>query len=315
MKAGQSNPIFQFLRNIFFSPKEPRLRTIWRLLLHTGMLLAFVLIIGSLFLAVAMGLGLIGLDADTATSPLLNLIPLAAILLATWIARRVLDHRSFRSLGFNFDQHALADMAIGFALPALLFGLIYAFEWGMGWIHFEGWAWEAISPAQSVHALLTMLGLFIIVGLQEEVLSRGYHLQNMAEAMSLQWAMFLSSAIFALLHMSNPFVSIGSILGLLAAGYFLAFAWWRTGNLWLPIGLHVGWNFFEGAIFGYPVSGLQGFSLIQQTVQGPELVTGGAFGPEAGLVVFPAILIGAVIIWRYTRSRAVRPSRLSDPIS
>ncbi len=315
MKPRQDNPVRMFIRFLFISPKEPRLRIIWRLLLHGGLTLALVLIIGSLLLAITMGLGLVGVDTDPATSPLLNLVPLSAILLATWIARRTLDRRTFRSLGFDFHRHTIADLTVGFALPGLLFGLIYTFELAMGWIRFQGWAWETFTPAQSVHALLTMLGLFIIVGFQEELLSRGYHLQNMAEEMSLQWAIFLSSAIFAVLHTANPFFNIGPLIGLLAAGYFLAFAWLRTRNLWLPIGLHIGWNFFEGAIFGFPVSGLQGFSLIRQTVEGPDLVTGGLFGPEAGLVVYPAIILGAVFIWLYTRGRSVRPSSLVDPVA
>ncbi len=314
MKPRQSNPVRRFLSYLFISPKEPRLRIIWRLLLHSGLTVALVLIIGSVLLAVAMGLGLVGVNTDPSSSPLLNMIPLSAILLATWIARRVLDRRTFRSLGFRFNRHTLVDLAFGFALPGLLFGLIFAFEWAMGWIRVEGWAWETISPGQSVHALFTMLGLFIIVGIQEELLSRGYHLQNMAEAMSLQWAIFLSSAIFAVLHAQNPFFNIGSLMGLLAAGYFLAFAWVRTRNLWLPIGLHIGWNFFEGSVFGFPVSGLQGFSLIRQTVVGPELATGGTFGPEAGLVVFPAIILGGFLVWFYTRNRAIRPASLVDPV-
>jgi membrane protease YdiL (CAAX protease family) len=261
-----------------------------------------------------MGFGLVGIDTDPSTSTLLNVIPLSAILLATWIARRVLDRRSFRSLGFRFNRHTWADLAFGFALPGLLFGLIFAFEWAMGWISFQGWAWDTISPGQSLHALLTMLGLFIIVGIQEELLSRGYHLQNMAEAMSLQWAIFISSAIFSVLHAQNPFFNIASLLGLLAAGYMLAFAWGRTRNLWLPIGLHIGWNFFEGTIFGFPVSGLQGFSLINQTVEGPEWATGGAFGPEAGLLVFPVIILAGFIIWLYTLNRVIRPASLVDPV-
>jgi len=310
MNLKRSNPVSMFIRTIFISPSEPRLRALWRLLLHGSLTIALVLIVGSLFVVIITVLG-----GDATNSLLINLIPLAAILLATWIARRILDHRTFRSLGFNFDRQALADLAFGFALPALLFGLIFAFEWGMGWISFQGWAWDSYTPAQTAYLLLTSLGIFIIVGVQEEALSRGYHLQNMAEAMSMQWAVFLSSAVFAILHLANPGASIGAILGILAAGYFLAFAWIRTRNLWLPIGLHIGWNFFEGTIFGFPVSGTQSFNLIRQTVQGPELITGGTFGPEAGLVVFPAIILGALLIWVYTRTRSTRKSRFAERVT
>jgi hypothetical protein len=98
----------------------------------------------------------------------------------------------------------------------------------------------------------------------------------------LRWALFISSAIFALLHLANPGSGAASTIGLLAAGYFLAFAWLRTGRLWLSIGLHIGWNFFEGTVFGFQVSGLEPFALMRHTPSGPAWAVGGAFGPEAG---------------------------------
>jgi hypothetical protein len=75
--------------------------------------------------------------------------------------------------------------------------------------------------------------------------------------------------------------------------------------------LHIGWNFFEGPVFGFPVSGLTDMpSLLIHTVSGPEIVTGGAFGPEAGLVIIPAMALGALAIFWYTRDRlSDSPSR------
>jgi membrane protease YdiL (CAAX protease family) len=315
MKRKQTNPIRTFLASIFMTRDEPRLRLLWRLLLHAGLVMALMLITSSFLFAAFGALGSIGLSSAAAASLLQNLTPPIAFLLATWIARRVLDRRTFRSLGFNLNRHTLLDLSFGFVLPGLLFGVIFGFESAMGWIQFEGWAWEANSTGHVAYALFATLGSFITMGISEEILSRGYHLQNMAEAMNPRWAVFLSSAIFAFLHLANPYANASSFVGILAAGYFLAFAWQRTRNLWLPNGLHVGWNFFEGAIFGYPVSGLTGFSLMRLTVSGPEIITGGAFGPEAGLVVYPAILLGAVLIWIYTRNRTFRHISLVDPPS
>jgi membrane protease YdiL (CAAX protease family) len=145
---------------------------------------------------------------------------------------------------------------------------------------------------------------FAVVGYQEELLSRGYHLQNIRDGMGLGWGLFLSSAIFALMHLGNPNVTWYTTLpGLLAAGYFLAFGWLRTRQLWLPIGLHIGWNFFEGTVFGFPVSGIDLLGLIRQTPTGPLSFTGGPFGPEAGLVLVPAMAVGVALVWLYTRGR------------
>ena len=115
--------------------------------------------------------------------------------------------------------------------------------------------------------------------------------------------MLISSCVFALLHAFNPNSSPAAVFLLIASGLFLACGYLRTRQLWLPIGLHIGWNFFEGPVFGFAVSGTSPFTLISQTPTGPELLTGGAFGPEAGLIVLPALLVGVALIYWYTQVR------------
>jgi uncharacterized protein len=90
-------------------------------------------------------------------------------------------------------------------------------------------------------------------------------------------------------------------LGIFVAGLLLAFAAIRTGRLWLSIGIHIGWNFCEAVVFGFPTSGVTVYSLIHIHVSGPLLWTGGAFGTEAGLIILPALLIGAGLIWAFTK--------------
>lgn len=244
----------------------------------------------------------------------LDILPLLAIFLATWVARRVLDHRSMVSLGFRLDHSTVPDLLFGFIVPGFLFGLIFLFERGMGWMTYSGTAFRSESPAAVVSAMAGGLVLFVLVGFQEELLSRGYQLQNLVEGLNLPWALIISSAIFGLLHIANPSAGWASLVGILVAGLFLAFAWIRTGQLWLPIGLHIGWNFFEGTVFGFPVSGTGGYNLVLQSVRGPEWLTGGGFGPEAGLVVIPALALGAVLIWLYTRTRAVQMPPIPQPL-
>ena len=284
---------------VFLSPEEPRLRAGWRLLLHALFYLAIMLTlsIGALLFFQEVQGGII-----TSISPLL-MIELVSVLSATYLARRFLDYRSFSSLGLQFDRSTLADLIVGFLIPGLMMALIFLVEYGAGWTKFQGWAWQTVGMSQSVIGLLGGLSAFIIVGINEEILSRGYHLQNLIDGLNLHWALFLSSSFFALLHLFNPSSSLMSTLGLLAAGYFLAYGWVRTRKLWLPIGLHIGWNFFEGNVFGFHVSGLDTFRLLLHTPSGPEFITGGTFGPEAGLIALPAMLLGAWLVKLYTRDR------------
>ena len=288
-----------FLLRIFLSPDEPRLRAGWRLMLHS---IGFGISLSVLTLLAVM----LTYNSGTSLSsglPLDATIELLAVLITTYAARRLLDRRTFRSLGFQFDRHTLPDLLLGFFLPALLIGLIFLVEYALGWLTIEGTAWNSPTPGGWLNLLLQGLVLFMMVGVSEEVLSRGYHLQNLTDGLNLFWGLLLSSSVFAFLHLLNPDSSLFSSFGILAAGYFLAYGWVRTRQLWLSIGLHIGWNLFEGTVFGFPVSGYQVDALIRHTVAGPGWFTGGGFGPEAGLIVLPAMLLGALIIRRYTRGR------------
>jgi hypothetical protein len=246
--------------------------------------------------------GGIDLAADLdLSSPIYYVISLPSILGATWFARRTLDRRSFISLGFDVQRHPIRDLVFGVTLNGVMMGLIYLIEWGFGWLTFEGWAWESTAGPAWLGELAAIFIAFLIVGFQEELLSRGYQLQNLVEGVGLPAALVISSILFALLHSFNPGASLFSTVGLTLAGLFLAYGWVSTRQLWLPIGLHIGWNLFEGPVFGFPVSGNATFRLIRHTVTGPGWLTGGEFGPEAGAVLLPALLVGAIGIWLYTR--------------
>lgn len=283
------------LATLFISPNEPRLRAGWRILAHL-MLLTALVTLGSILAAPV-------LLSNSQTAWVLGQgIVLVAITMATFIARRWIDRRSFASLGLRWDRQAGRDLALGILLPALQMGMIFAIEWGLGWLQIEQWRPASLQPGVVFQELGIAFLVFVFVGWQEELLSRGYWLQNLIDGMGLPGALAISSLAFALAHLANPNVSVLSILGLTAAGLFLAYGYLATRQLWLPIGLHIGWNFFEGPIFGFPVSGTtQFFSLLQTTRNGPEWLTGGAFGPEAGLIQYPALLIAIWIIYRYSR--------------
>jgi membrane protease YdiL (CAAX protease family) len=300
---------------MFVSLTERRLRTGWRLLLQGGM--AFFLVtccsVPVLFLPGALASGPISMQVMLASS----VAGAIGITGATVIARRFFDLRTFRSLGFNTDGHTLPDLLIGFLIPAAQMALVYAVEVALGWTHWQGWAWESAQASVVAGGLLLSLAVFILVGYQEELLSRGYQLQNLIDGSGLRWALLLSSVIFAALHLFNPGAGPAAIVGLVFAGYFLAFGWLRTGRLWLSIGLHVGWNFFEGTVFGFQVSGLDLFTLMRHSVIGPAWATGGSFGPEAGAVIVPSYALGILLIVAYTHRRQRPPalSNASSPVS
>jgi hypothetical protein len=296
------------LLNIFISPDENRLRAGWRLLLHT----IFVLSLG-LCISIPI-VTLLILANPSFLSPLPQLKPehmllttigeTVAITVTVFLARHFLDKRPIESLGLKLNPQALFDVLAGIGMTFLQMGLIYFLMFSLGWLTFEGFAWEFDPLGVVLKNTFLFLLVFILVGWNEELLSRGYHLQTIASGINLFWGVFLSSAVFGLLHIFNPGATWVSTTGIFFAGIYLAYGYIRTKQLWLPIGLHLGWNFSEGVVFGFPVSGLDIYPLTRIEVTGPELWTGGAFGPEAGLIVLPSLAIGGLLIWWFTRNRS-----------
>jgi len=285
------------ITRIFLSPEEPRLRAGWRLLVQFILLLVITSIIGMpftilYFIVPAIDLFLLSI-----------IISSFAVPISVYIARRFIDRRSFVSLGFRWDTQALKDILVGFWIAGAMMGVIFLVELAAGWLEYQGPGWEGESAVKFLSTLLIWCFIFLVVGFYEELQSRGYRFQNIEAGVNLPIAVLLSSFIFGLEHMINPNVWWAALLGITIAGLFLAYTYLRTRQLWLPIGLHIGWNIFEGLVFGFPVSGIQLPGLIKHQVNGPDYFTGGLFGPEAGLVLLPGICIGVLLVFWYTQHR------------
>jgi hypothetical protein len=279
---------------IFVSSDEPRLRAGWRLLIQTILMFVF----GAMIYIPA---GLFGYSGGPLiVDQILNLVLTTG---SIYVARRWLDKKSFESLGLKLNRQTWIDILAGIGITFVQMGFIYVVMLGLGWLTFEGFAWEFDPINTVITGVLTFFIVFIFVGWNEELLSRGYHLQTIASGFNLFWGVVISSAVFGALHLGNPNATWVSAAGIFFAGIFLAYGYIRTKQLWLPIGLHIGWNFFEGVGFGFPVSGLDIYALTRIEVTGPELWTGGAFGPEAGLIVLPSLVVGGILIYLFTKNR------------
>jgi membrane protease YdiL (CAAX protease family) len=284
------------IKSIFIN-QELRLRAGWRLLIQT-------ILLGLFTTCCVLPIAFAPTFILNSTGLLFAQIgEFFAIILSIFLARHFLDKQPVVSLGTKIDGRAFVDLLTGIVITFVMMGLIFTIQWVAGWITFEAFAWQVDSLPTFLLETFIIIIVFVLVGWNEELLSRGYHLQTIESGLSTFWAVLLSSAIFSILHIGNPNATLISTLGILLAGVFLAYAYLRTRQLWLPIGLHIGWNFFEGPVFGFPVSGLDIYQLTRITVDGPELWTGGAFGPEAGLVLIPAMVFGTVLVYVYTRGR------------
>jgi hypothetical protein len=334
--------------NPFYNHAQHRLRAFWRLLIQ-----AVLFLLGILILGFAIGLASVGvllatgqITADVTGEPaafssviaqiyglpliglLTALVTLLAMWLTCWLAARFLDRRRFKDFGFHFNVTWWRDLGFGLVLGALLMVLIFVVEWAVGWVTITGTLQSQDPNVPFGVGIVEGLIVFVCVGIYEELFSRGYQLRNLAEGLNfdsvgsrgaLSLGYLFSSSAFGLLHLGNPSSSPISTFNLSLAGLFLGLGFVLTGELAIPIGLHITWNFFQGRVFGFPVSGLTSslsFVAIQQG--GPTLWTGGAFGPEAGLLGLLAMLLGSALIvgWvRRTRGQVVWQTRLAQYLS
>ena len=290
-------------RSIFYN-EEPRLRAGWRLLVQSVLLLI-------LTICAFIPLAFVPRFASSAELLYLQVASVIGTTLSILVVRRLLDKRSFASLGTRIDRWTLLDLLAGMGITFLVMALIFGIQWAAGWVRFDSFAWQDTPLAGVIIETLVSFLTLILVGWGEELLSRGYHLQTLESGLNTVWAVLISSAVFSFMHLSNPNVeSIPFVAsGLLLAGVFLAFGYLRTRQLWLPIGLHIGWNFFEGVVFGFPISGLDYYHLAHLQFSGPQIWTGGLFGPEAGLILIPGMILGFILVALYTRNRLVNRDR------
>jgi membrane protease YdiL (CAAX protease family) len=240
-----------------------------------------------------------------------------------WIAARLLDRRPFTDFGFHFSPSWWRQFLFGLLLGAGLMTAIFIAELLLGWITITDTFYVVEPNSSFALAYLLPIIVFLCVGFYEELWSRGYQLTNVAEGFNFRpighrlatlIALVLTSAVFGFLHASNPNATFISSFNIAVAGIFLGLGFVLTGELAIPIGLHMTWNFFQGNVFGFPVSGTAtiGATIFRVEQGGADLLTGGAFGPEAGAIGLVAIGIGCVLTWLFVGwekgSAAIEPS-------
>ncbi len=142
---------------------------------------------------------------------------------------------------------------------------------------------------------LWIFGTFVFVGISEELLLRGYVLNNLMRSFKKSTALVITSVLFAFMHIGNPNMDVLGFVGLFFAGLLLGYSYIITNNLWLPMSLHFSWNFFQ-SFFGFNVSGNDFYSFVITTFQKENIWNGGDFGFEGSLisVIFQLLTIASL---------------------
>jgi membrane protease YdiL (CAAX protease family) len=234
----------------------------------------------------------------------------AALLIGIYsLLLTLLDHRDSNRLawqGLPLDRRARRQFLAGLAFGMLLIAICVALVASSG-----GYQARFTITAHTLRLSVEVLSLLLTGALLEEVMFRGYPFQRLVEAVGPLWAVTVASALFAAAHLGNPNASgvlSWAFFNTIAIGVLLAVAYLRTRTLWLPFGIHFGWNFALGFVFGLPVSGLSDFSvLVRGSIRGRQWLTGGSYGLENGgaaAILLALSLLVALTVGKGKKTRA-----------
>jgi len=283
-----------FLRAIIFMP-------LWLIIM------GLVQSVGVLLVMVASGVDMANPDSAEALfseisfdSPVMLVITAFSLLgsfAALWVATKFIDRKPLMSIGLSVKDKT-NEMLIGLGFALAFIGGLFLVLWLIGAINITGYV--GFKPGVFIVSMMLFMAAF-----DEELIFRGYILNNMMDSTSNRWvALAGSSLLFALLHSGNPSVwsTWVPMTELFAAGFILGISYTFTKNLWFPTFFHFGWNFFQG-LFGFEISGINvdSWKMISHENTGnvPDIVSGGAFGIEGSVITLSCTIICTYLIFKY----------------
>ena len=240
----------------------------------------------------------LGFDLSSMSSGIIDLkvmiileyIMLIIMTLMLFLFMKYIDKQPFFHIGLQTNGR-LKEFNYGIAVGFLIMASAYLFLYFTGEITFEGYI-------LNYEKILLSIVLFAGISLFEEIIFRGYLLKNLLESFNPLVALFISSILFSLIHGSNPNVTTIGLINIFLAGFFLGVSYVFTKNLWFPVALHFSWNFFQ-SMFGFRVSGLDSYSIIEFSIVENNLLNGGEFGFESSILSIGILIIGTYLIFKY----------------
>lgn len=219
---------------------------------------------------------------------------------------KFIEKRPLSSMGFT-KRNMSSFYAKGIGWSAVLIGGAYLICVLTGACHFEGVSAQLV-PGYVVFYLIG----YMIQGLAEEVICRGYLLVSLSRRNSVWYSVILSSGVFMAMHMSNEHVTVLAYINLFLCGLLFGLLFVESGSIWMVAALHSGWNFLQGNIFGISVSGTAKASSVFDSSfsDGWSFMNGGDFGLEGGLAVSIVLAVGIYVVYRRMERRGMLVKRM-----
>jgi uncharacterized protein len=302
--------------NLLFINAQSQVRSGWKVVL-------FFLSYGFLSLVLSVPsyliLEMLKIRATSQTELTFSFLGASAALAVSLLAVRI-EGRSFKSLGFAWEGSRVRELGLGTLLGGLLITLtavLLRIQGGFHWVS---------DPTGNLKGILFGFLLFLVVGVHEETVFRGYPFQRLVESIGVWPTQVMLGLLFAAIHQGNPGISTANlalklvtVLNLFLAAVFFGQCYLCTRNLALPIGVHLGWNWFQSSILGFGVSGTtmaRGFwkPLLHH---GPDWLTGEAVGLEGSVfcALILALGITGLALWKPQRTSRGQPTEETPPVS
>ena len=227
-----------------------------------------------------------------------NVTNLAAALIASAVCARTLERRRLGSVGFRLHRGSSRDFALGSLMGAASLAIAVGIAASVGALTFDV---QTREWAPLVRGFLIASLFFVTAGATEELIFRGFPFQALVHNLGGARAVAITSLIFGLAHVSNPNASVFSTINTILAGIWLGLAYLMTRSLWLATALHWSWNFAMVFVFGLPVSGLTTLgelAWLKGRIGEPMWISGGSYGPEAGVAATGALILSTFAIWK-----------------
>ena len=229
-------------------------------------------------------------------SLLITLFSFAFISLLVFFRVKVIEKRSLSSIGFN-KNNWLKKYSLGFLIGLVMMSIIVLILLSFGYITVEKNPIQLVGIS-AISSILVILFGWIIQGATEEIVTRGWLLNVLSTKYNIGVGLLISSTLFGLMHLTNPNVNYIAVINIILVGLFYGLYVIKTNDLWAVCGMHSAWNFAQGNIFGFEVSGLDISvgTLIDLNLVENDFITGGVFGPEASIVATFVLLLSIIIL-------------------
>lgn len=212
------------------------------------------------------------------------------------IAWKLVMKRKVTEMGFPTLKSHTVEFINGLVIGIVSISLVFAALVLSGSAQVESWT------PRFAFSQLVYVFVFISVGFAEEIFGRGYVMSVLRQTKNKPVIVLVSAAIFALLHSGNSGIGPLPYLNLALFGVFTAYIYLRSGNIWMCIGYHITWNYFQGYVYGFKVSGTDSQGMLTTLFPKDTILNGGAFGPEGGLFVTAVILLGILFVKFYYKN-------------